>query len=144
MLGKLLVGGRPLQAVLELGHRALNLTGAGSYRARHPIEGAQLVEDGALDPVHRIGLEFVAAGRFELVDGVDQPEGAVGDEVRRLHVARQARAQTAGDELDQRGIVEDQALAGSLISGLLELFPELGDFVFAALRRGGGYVHKSS
>jgi hypothetical protein len=49
LVRELLVGGRALEGVLELGVGALDFAGAGAHAARHPVERAQLVDDGALD-----------------------------------------------------------------------------------------------
>ena len=104
--------GRPLQAVLEFGETALDLAGSGPHRTRHPVEGPQLIEDGALDAIDGVGLELVAALEIELVDGVDEPEGPVGHKILRVDVARQPGSETAGDELDQRRVVKDETLTG--------------------------------
>src|SRR4029077_13947756 len=58
LAGDLLVAGRALVAVLELGHRALDLARAVAHRARHPVQGAQLVDHRAADAGYREGLEL--------------------------------------------------------------------------------------
>jgi len=108
------------------------------------VNNRWLVEDGALDPVHRIGLELVTAFRLELVDCVDQPERPIRHEVRRFHVAGKTRSESPGDKLHQRGVMEDQALAGAFVPALFEFLPQRGEFALAALMHGGDCAHRSS
>ena len=75
--------------------RALDLARAGAHRARHPVERAQLVDDRALDPRDRVGLELDVAGRVEALDRADQAEQAVRDEVALVDVRRQPAAEPA-------------------------------------------------
>src|SRR3954470_9948900 len=124
LLGHLLVRGRAVQAVLELPVDALDLAGAGADGARHPVEGAQLVDDRALDARDRVGLELDLALGVEALDRVDQADEAVGDEVGLLHVCGQAGGHAAGDVLDQRRIGEDQAVPGCLVLLLRVVAPE--------------------
>src|SRR5215210_3684505 len=84
LLGHLLVGGRAVQLVLELGVGPLDLARLGAHRARHPVERAQLVDDRALDARDREGLELDLALEIEALDRSNQAEEAVGDEVRLL------------------------------------------------------------
>src|SRR3954454_23093498 len=86
LLGHLLVRGRAVQAVLELAVDALDLAGAGAHGARHPVQGAQLVDDRALDAGDRVGLELDLAAGVETLDRVDQPDQPVRDEVGLLDV----------------------------------------------------------
>jgi len=58
LVGDLLVGRGPLEQVLELGVGPLDLAGPGADRPGNPIERAQLVDDGALDPHDGVGLEL--------------------------------------------------------------------------------------
>src|SRR5215216_956943 len=88
--GHLLVGRRPVQPVLELAVRALDLAGAGADGARHPVERPQLVDDRALDARDRVRLELDLALDVEALDRVDQPDQTIGDEVGLLDVRRQA------------------------------------------------------
>src|SRR3954463_3343876 len=53
LLGELGVRRRAVQDALEVGHRALDVTGAAADGARHPVEGAELVDDRALDACNR-------------------------------------------------------------------------------------------
>src|SRR4029453_1206374 len=79
--GDLLIGGRARGARLEVGDRPLDVARAGAHRTRHPVHGAQLVDDGALDARDRIRLELDVAGWVEALDRADQAEETVGDEV---------------------------------------------------------------
>src|SRR3954454_2367526 len=125
LLGHLLVGGRPVQAVLELAVDALDLTGAGADGARHPVQGAQLVDDRALDAGDRVGLELDLAVGVEALDRVDEADEAVGDEVGLLHVRGQAGGHAAGHVLDHRRVRHDELLAGALGSRRLVATPEV-------------------
>ena len=100
--GDLVVLGRAAELVLELRVGALDRAGLRPHRARHPVDRAQLVDDGALDAADRVRLELEAAGRVELVDRVDQPEDPVAHEVRLLDALREPLGDAAGDELDER------------------------------------------
>jgi hypothetical protein len=53
--------------------RSLDLAGAGADGARDPVQGAQLVDDRALDAGDRVGLELDLALEVEALDRVDQP-----------------------------------------------------------------------
>jgi hypothetical protein len=114
-----------VQLALELGVGLLDLSRLVADRARDPVDGPQLVDDGPADPADRVGLELDRAVEVELVDGVDQPEDAVRHQVGLLDVRRQAHADPAGDVLDQRRVVQDQPLAQSRLAALLVLLPEL-------------------
>src|SRR4051794_13610630 len=125
LLGHLLVGGRPVQAVLELAVDALDLAGTGADGARHPVERAQLVDDRALDARDRVGLELDLALGVEALDRVDQADEAVGDEVGLLDVRRQAGGHAAGHVLDQRRVGHDELLAGTVGPRRLVATPEI-------------------
>src|SRR3954451_20231114 len=125
LLGHLLVGGCPVQPVLELAVDALDLAGAGADGARHPVKGAQLVDDRALDAGDRVGLELDLALEVEALDGVDEADEAVGDEVGLLDVRRQAGGHAAGDVLDQRRVGDHELLAGTVGPRRLVATPEI-------------------
>ena len=125
LAGDLGLGRRALQLGLERGVGLLDLAGLVAHRARDPVDRPQLVDDRAADPADRVGLELDRALEVELLDRVDQPEDAVGDEVGLLDVGRQADADPAGDVLHQRRVVQDQPLAQPLVAGRLELAPQL-------------------
>ena len=112
----LLVGGRRAELRLELGDRALDLAGARADGARHPVERTQLVDDRALDPRDRVGLELDVAARVVALDRADQAEQAVGDEVALVDVRGEAAAEPAGHVLDERRVREDQPVAERLVS----------------------------
>ncbi len=129
--------------MFQLGERALDLSGPGPHRARHPVERPQLIEDGALDAVDGVGLELDAAFEVELVDGIDEPEDAVGHQVSLFHVARQADGHPTGDELDEGRIQQDQTLASVVVLSCLELLPQAERVVVGSLvRLVGGFVHR--
>ena len=124
LAGDLLVVRRPPELALELADRALDVPRPRADRARHPVERAQLVDDRAADARDRVGLELDVALDVEALDRVDQPEQAVGDEILVVHVRRQAAADAAGDELDERRVGEDQARAQALVARATVLAPE--------------------
>src|SRR5215210_2091258 len=107
----LLVGRRPVQPVLELAVRALDLSRPGADRARHPVERPKLVDDRALDARDRVRLELDLAIDVEALDRVDQADQPVGDEVGLLDVGREAGGHPAGNVLDQRRVGDDELLA---------------------------------
>ena len=124
LLGDLLVGRRAVQLLLELGDRPLDVAGAGAHRARHPVERAQLVDDRALDPRDRVRLELDLAVGVVALDRADQPEQAVRDEIALVDVRRQAAPEPAGDELDERRVGQDQAVANGAVLRPPVLLPE--------------------
>ena len=93
LLGDLLVGRRPVELRLERRHRPLDLARPRAHRSRHPVHRAQLVDDRALDPRDRVGLELDVAVGVVALDRADQAEQAVRDEVVLVHVRRQPAAQ---------------------------------------------------
>src|SRR5215216_2243100 len=121
----LLVGRRPVQPVLELAVRALDLTRAGAHRARHPVERTQLVDDRALDARDRVRLELDLAIDVEALDRVDQADQPVGDEVGLLHVRRKAGGHPTGHVLHERGVSDDELLACAAGAGRLVLAPQI-------------------
>src|SRR5581483_5831652 len=109
---------------LERGDRSLDVAGAGADRARDPVHRPQLVDDRALDPRDRVRLELDVPLRVVALDRADQAEQAVRDEVALVDVRGQPAPEPPGDELDERRIGEDQAVAESAIAGLAELPPQ--------------------
>src|SRR5207237_9906512 len=74
LLRYLLVGGSAVELTLELGDRALDVAGASTDRARHPVHCPQLVDDRALDARDRIRLELDVALGVVALDRPDQAE----------------------------------------------------------------------
>ena len=77
-----------MELLLELGDGALDVAGARTHGARHPVECAQLVDDRALDPRDGVRLELDLPVGVEPLDRSDQPEQAVRDEVTFVDVRR--------------------------------------------------------
>jgi hypothetical protein len=130
--------------MLELAERSLDLTCPCPHRAGHPVERPQLIEDGAFDPVDGVCLELVAPLRLELVDGVDEPEGPVRRQIGGIHALGKPRPEPAGDELHERGVVEDEALTCLVVAAGLESLPELSQLFFTALMHVDGFAHTPS
>ena len=109
---------------LELDDRPLDLTRASADGTRHPVERAELVDDRALDPRDRVGLELDLAVGVESLDRPDQAEQPVGHEILLVDVGRKAGPETTGDELHERRVGEDQAIAHTAIPRRAVLLPE--------------------
>jgi len=75
-VGHLLVAGGAAEALLDLAVGALEAPALLPHAARDPVQGAELVEDRALDPELRVGLELAVLVGVVLVDGVDQADDA--------------------------------------------------------------------
>jgi hypothetical protein len=73
--------GRAAELVGEERAGVLERRGAAADGPRHPVGGAEGVEDRALDPVLRVRLERDAARRVEPVDGLDEPHHRGGHQV---------------------------------------------------------------
>src|SRR5919201_1702954 len=123
-IGDLLVRGSAAKLALELDDRALDVARAGADRPRHPVHRAKLVDDRTLDPRDRVRLEFDVPVRVVALDGVDQTEQAVRNKVVLLDVRREAATEATSDELDERRIGEDEAVADLLVSRAAVLPPE--------------------
>ena len=67
----------------------------------------------------------------EPLDSIDEAEHARTDEIARIDAVGQAGTDTAGDELDQRRVVDDQAIAGHRIARLQPALPPVLDVVVA-------------
>ena len=125
----------------SVGVGPLDLAGLVADRARDPVDRAQLVDDRAADAADRVGLELDRPLEVELLDRVDQPEDAVGDQVGLLDVRRQADADPAGDVLDQRRVVQDQPLAQRAASPVsLKSLPQLAQRCLGCAVDGGRLV----
>ncbi len=119
------LAGAAVQLRLQRRVSTLDLTRLAAHRPRYPVDGAELVDDRASDAGDGVGLELDGALEVELVDGVDEAEDPVRDQVCVLNVGRQADTHPAGDVLDQRRVVQDQLLAQVGIAGGLVLHPHL-------------------
>src|SRR5262249_38771431 len=124
LLRDLSVRRRPHELALEDGDRALDLPGPRPDGTWHPVERPQLVDDRAADPGHGERLELDLAVGVEPLDRPDQTEQAVRDEVLLVDVRGEARADAAGDELDERRVREDETVAEPLVSRLPVVLPE--------------------
>ena len=151
LAGHLLVGGRTLELVLELGVRALDLAGPRADGARHPVQRAQLVDDRALDARDRVGLELDLALELEALDRRDEAHEAVRDEVGLLDVGGKTGGHAAGDVLDQGRVGHDEPLARTLIAGSLVALPEIPQLDcfdvglhVGSPRPAGGFAHRPS
>src|SRR4249920_587154 len=124
LLRDLLVGRRAHELLLQRRDRALDLTRARAHGAGHPVERAELVDDRAADPRHREGLELDLPRRVEALDSADETEEAVRDEVLLVHVRGEAGADAAGNELHERRVGQDQAVAKLLVLRLPIVLPK--------------------
>src|SRR4051812_3976410 len=115
---------RTMQLTLERGVGPFNLTRLVPNRPWNPVNGAQFVDNCAPDTGDRIGLELDRPTDVELLNGVDEPEDAVGHQIGLLDVRRQTHADTTGHVLHQGRVMKDQALAGALVCRGLEFLPE--------------------
>jgi len=132
-----------MQLALEFRVRLLERARLGSHRPRHPVDRTELVEDRALDTRDGVRLELVAAVEIELLDGIDETEDAVADEIGLLHVLGEPDRDATGDVLHQRGVVQDQRVSNVAPPGRLVRRPEpigLGCSVCAQLRSLGSRV----
>ena len=89
------------------------------HHVHRDADGARLVGDrarhGLADPPGRVGRELVAAPVVELLDGADQAERTLLDEVQE----RQAAAEVAlGDRDDQPQVGLDHVLLGGHVAAL--------------------------
>ena len=123
--GHLLVARRALQLMLELGVGALDLPRPRADRPRHPVQRAQLVDDRALDPRDRVGLELDLALDLEALDRVDQPHQPIGDEVGLLDVRGQPAGHPPRHVLHQRRVRDHQTLARVHVAAALVAAPQI-------------------
>ena len=59
---------------------------------------------------------LISRSGIEALDRPDQAEQPVRDEVLLVDVGGQRRAEAAGDELDERGVGQDQPVAQRLVA----------------------------
>src|SRR4029453_11649633 len=90
LLSHLGVAGAAMQPVLEGDVRLLDLAGFEPDRPGDPVDGPQLVDDRALDPRDRVGLELDAPFKIVFLDRVDEAEDAVRHQIGLLDVWWQA------------------------------------------------------
>ena len=102
---------RPAERGFERLAGLFHLAGLAAHQPRHPVHRAQLVEHGAADARHAVGLELDAALEVEGVDGVHQAEDAGADEVVEIDAVGQPRPDAFGVVLDQRQIPLDELIA---------------------------------
>ena len=126
LLGQFVVGGRPAVPGFELLAGLFQLGGLAADQARHPVHRPQLVEHGAADARHAVGLELDAALEVEGVDRVHQAEDAGGDQVVEIDAVGQPRPDPLGVVLDQRQVPLDQLVPQFRGGVFLELPPEFG------------------
>src|SRR5437764_14697009 len=89
----------------------LDLASLEPDRAGHPVHRSELVDDGALDPRDRVRLELVTAARLELVQGVDEPEHAVADQVGLFDACGKPGGNAGGYVLHEGGVMQDEVIA---------------------------------
>lgn len=118
------VAGGPQVLGLQFGVGLLDSPRFGPHRTRHPVDAAQLVDDGALDAGDGVRLELDGPLVVELLDGVNQAEDAVAHEVGLLDGVRQANRDPAGDVLDQGRVADDQLVPQLSRAGPLVLGPQ--------------------
>ena len=113
--GNLLVRGGAAQGRFQPPHRFLDLARLLADGAGHPVDGAQLVEDGAADPGDRVGLELHVLAGIELVDGVEEAEHPETDKIVELDVLRHAHGDLPRHVLHQRGVLPHEEVPQLLI-----------------------------
>ena len=114
----------------------LDAAALGTHRARHPVHRSQLVEDGAAHPRDGEGLELETALDVEAVDGVDEPEHAVADEIALIDGVGQPGGDTRCDVLHDRRVVDDELVVDLLVPRAGVGAPQLGDVVVDGHARG--------
>jgi hypothetical protein len=76
-----------------------------------------------IEPLMRVMAKV--SNLIEALDGGDQAQQAIGDQVRLLHVRGQTAGHPAGYVLDERREREHQPLAGLLIALVLVAAPKV-------------------
>lgn len=79
--------------------------------ARQGIEAAEVVEHGSADAMIGEGSQLGSVGSVVAIYGLDESDGAGGDEVFEGDGARALAVNLAGDEADEREMVEDALFA---------------------------------
>jgi hypothetical protein len=80
-------------------------------RARRPVEIAQRVEHRALDAPPREGVERHAERRLVAAGGIDQADHADADEIGDLHLRGQPLREALRERLDERHVLQHEAVA---------------------------------
>ena len=109
-VGDLFLVGRAAEALLDLAVGLLELAALLADAARDPVEGAKLVEDRALDPELRIGLELAVLLGVVLLDRVHQADHAGVVEIVEIDVRGQPDGDAVDDVTDQWRVLEDDLL----------------------------------
>jgi hypothetical protein len=125
-LGQLGVGRGPAVLGLERLAGLLHLAVLGADQAGDPVHRPQLVEHGAADAGHAVGLELDAAAQVEGVDGVHQAEDPGRDQVVEVDPLGQALPDPLGVVLDQGQVALDEPVPQGRGGVFLELAPEFG------------------
>src|SRR5690606_29008404 len=133
-LGHLEVRRRAAQLDLEGLPHLVDAIGLVPDDARHPIERAQLIEDGAANPGRAIGLEFHPPIEIEPIHGVHETEDSGALQIVELAILGQLREEPFGDIADEWQIALDQDVAQALIARRLEPAPHLFDLSRVRLR----------
>jgi hypothetical protein len=123
-------------SALEFLERGLHFASAAAHRARYPVERTQSVEHGSANARHREGLEFHTPLGIEALDGIDEAKHAGTDQVARIDTVGQARANTAGNELDEWRVMHDETIAGHRVSAIEPALPAVIEVEFASHARG--------
>jgi hypothetical protein len=119
-LGQFTVGGSTSQPHLQRRPRAPQLDHPLGGVHRHPDRPAVVVHaalDGLADPPGGVGRELEIAAPVELVDGPDQPDGAVLDQVGKRHAVS---PEVLGDRYHQAQVGFDHAPPCAIVSGFDE------------------------
>ena len=98
------------QALLDLAVGTLELAALLTHAARHPVERAELVEDRALDPELRVGLELAVLLGVVLLDRVHQTDDARVVQVVEVDVGREPDGDAVHDVPDEWRVLENDLL----------------------------------
>jgi hypothetical protein len=81
-----------------------------AHAARHPVERAKLVENGALDSELRVGLELAVLVRIVLLDGIHQADDARVVQVIEIDVRGETDGNAVDDVTDEGSVLEHDLL----------------------------------
>src|SRR5207244_11130668 len=85
-----------------------------AHAARHPVERAQVVEDGAADAELRVGGERRLLRRVVLADRVEQADDAPRHEVVELDVRGLPPREPLHNAADERQVTHEQLVAAAV------------------------------